>query len=440
MEPKSVSQYTTGLKNRIESTDSEWVRGEISNFVRAASRHCYFILKDSSAQIRCVLFKQRAIKNTLDLADGLEVEVFAKPTVYSPRGDLQLLVENIRLYGEGALFKQFMDLKRKLQNEGIFDVSVKRKIPFFPRTVGLVTSEHGAAVQDVISVLKRRMPLIRVIIFPTPVQGLGAGKSITEALRRATSYSELDVIIICRGGGSLEDLWGFNYEGLARAVFSCPIPIISGVGHESDFTIVDLAADLRSATPTAAAVAVSPDLADLNEQLRLCSINLGRSFQRYLQDRIQGLDYLSHRLLTPELRIKKQQESLKILRNRFSLAIQKSIQASKNKISIKAVSFRFQKSFLKIEMGKINDLSRMLKTRVFASLDEKVRKVEVSQHRLSSFNLPATLARGFSILRGSDGKIIKMISQVSVGDEISMVITDGEARALVKDVKSPTEK
>src|SRR5687768_15303751 len=276
-----------------------WVAGEISNFKRYDSGHCYFTLKDEGAQVDCVMFRTKALALDWQPADGMQVEVRACATLYEARGKFQLNVEVMRRAGLGALYEAYERLKTKLEREGLFDPARKRELPRFPRVLGIVTSPRAAALRDVLTVLKRRMPGLPVIVYPAPVQGEGAGVRIAHAVRTAGNRGECDVLIVCRGGGSIEDLWAYNDEALARAIAACPIPIVSGVGHETDFTIVDFVADVRAPTPTAAAQLASADREETCGQLRQLEKRIARFVARSLQERMQRVDYLSKRLVHP---------------------------------------------------------------------------------------------------------------------------------------------
>src|SRR5450830_1072896 len=280
-----------------------WIAGEISNFTRAASGHWYFTLKDDGAQVRAVMFRGRAQFAGFTPREGDKVEVRALVTLYGARGDYQINVEAIRRAGVGALFEAFQRLKEKLAAQGLFDPERKRAIPMFARSIGIVTSPQAAALRDVLIALKRRAPHIHIILYPTPVQGQQAPEKIAHAIRTASTRAECDVLLVCRGGGSIEDLWSFNDEGVAHAIADCSMPVISGVGHETDFTIADFAADLRAATPTAAAeLAVTPR-EDWLSQLNYRKEQLQRAMQRQLATQNQTLDWMSRRLLSPKAAI-----------------------------------------------------------------------------------------------------------------------------------------
>ena len=303
-----------------------WVSGEISNFTRAASGHWYFSLKDTNAQVRCVMFKGR--NNYVDFMprEGDNVEARATVTLYEARGDFQLTVEFIQKAGLGDLFEAFEKLKHKLQNEGLFDASHKKPIPDYAKTIGIVTSPDAAALRDVLTTLNRRNPNTAVIIYPTPVQGAGAAETIASAINLANARQEVDTLIICRGGGSMEDLWSFNEEVVARAIANTSIPTISGVGHETDFTISDFTADVRAATPTAAAELACQDASQIKQKLINLTQQLNQQIMLRLNQRAQKLDYLAQRLISPSRKLDAQTEQIKQLQNRLNHAIQHSLQ------------------------------------------------------------------------------------------------------------------
>ncbi len=283
-----------------------WVAGEISNFMRAASGHCYFSLKDAQAQVRCVMFRHKAQLHDWKPENGMQIEVRATPSFYEARGEFQLNVEAMRRAGLGALYAAFEQLKARLSAEGLFAEERKQVLPRFPRAIGIVTSPHAAALRDVLTTLKRRMPAIPVIIYPTPVQGEGAAAKIAAALATADARAECDVLILCRGGGSIEDLWAFNEEVVARAIDACNLPVICGVGHETDFTIADFVADVRAPTPTAAAQLACPNCVDLRERAVQLYHRFKRVMERALERRMQHVDGLARRLVHPGERIASQ--------------------------------------------------------------------------------------------------------------------------------------
>ncbi len=306
-----------------------WVSGEVSNFTRAASGHWYFSLKDSSAQVRCVMFKGRNSYSDFTPREGDKIEARATVSLYEARGEFQLTIESIRQAGLGDLFEAFERLKNKLQMEGLFDASLKQSIPTHPKSIGIVTSPDAAALRDVLITLNRRNPNIKVIIYPTPVQGKGAAERIASAVHIANQRHEVDTLIICRGGGSIEDLWQFNEEVVARAIAACTIPVISGVGHETDFTICDFTADVRAATPTAAAEIACQDISHLVQKLKELARQLERLFITNLQQRSQKLDFLAQRLVSPAQKLAIQIDYIKQLQNRLNNSIKHKLQLDK---------------------------------------------------------------------------------------------------------------
>ena len=305
--PCSVSDLNRRARQLLEGGIGRvHVRGEISGFTRAASGHVYFSLKDAAAQVRCALWRSKAGALAFEPKNGDAVEVRAAVTLFEARGEYQLSVESMRRAGAGALFEQFLRLKEKLAAEGLFDAERKRALPALPRGIGVVTSLQAAALRDVVTTLARRAPMIPVVLYPAPVQGEGAAAALAAAVNTAGARAAADgieVLIVCRGGGSMEDLWAFNEEVLARAIAACALPVVSGVGHETDFTIADWAADVRAPTPTAAAELASPAREDLRAQVAALALALARAAQRHLDAAQQRLDWLARALTPPSARL-----------------------------------------------------------------------------------------------------------------------------------------
>jgi len=362
-----------------------WVSGEVSNFTRAASGHWYFSLKDSGAQVRCVMFKGRNSYVDFMPKEGDKIEARCTVTLYEARGEFQLTVEFIQKAGLGALFEAFEKLKNKLSLEGLFDGASKQKIPKYPQNIGIVTSPDAAALRDVLTTLKRRNPNVGVIIYPTPVQGKGAAETIANAIHTANKRNEVDTLIICRGGGSMEDLWQFNEEIVARAIFNCDIPTISGVGHETDFTIADFVADVRAATPTAAAELACNDIAHLQQQIAQIWHRLERRMAIGLQSHAQKVDYLAKRLTSPLQQLQNQTTQLKQLQNRLMFAMQQQLQ-------------RHQQTFLRLS-NSIEQLSPQ-----------------------------AVLARGYAIVTHKD-KTVTDSAQLQIGQAVRIQLHVGEVSA-----------
>jgi exodeoxyribonuclease VII large subunit len=290
----SVSELNRQVKALLEQGLAKlWVEGEISNLARPPSGHLYFSLKDESSQIRCAWFRQRQRGPTINLENGDQVLVFGRVSIYEARGDYQLIVEQLEDAGEGELRRRFEALKKKLSAEGLFDEEAKQDLPGLPGRIGVVTSPSGAAIRDIITVLNRRFPSIPVLIYPTLVQGETAATLIADAIATAVTRDECDVLIVARGGGSLEDLWSFNEEIVARAIYECPIPVVSAVGHEVDFTIADFVADVRAPTPSGAAELVVPDQAEWLRSLNATAGRIALLGRRYLEENFQTVDWLS---------------------------------------------------------------------------------------------------------------------------------------------------
>ncbi len=365
-----------------------WISGEISNLTRAASGHWYFSLKDNSAQVRCVMFRGRNSYLDWTPKEGDKVEARAVVTLYEARGDFQLTIEFLQRAGLGALFEAFEKLKAKLQAQGLFDPTVKQSLPSHPHQIGIVTSPDAAALHDVLTTLKRRMPGIPVIIYPTPVQGKGAANQIAKAINLASERAECDVLIICRGGGSMEDLWQFNEEVVAHAIANCRIPTVSGVGHETDFTICDFVADVRAATPTAAAELVSPSRAMLLAKLNQLADQLNKSLQTLLSQKGQMLDYLAKRLTSPAQQLDHQKQQLNQIAYRLNMTIQKQLH------------------------NKQNSLQQL-------------------NQNLQHLNPNAVLTRGYAFAENKQGQIINSANQLSVGDDIKLTFGIGSADVTV---------
>ncbi len=369
-----------------------WVSGEVSNFTRAASGHWYFSLKDAGAQVRCVMFKGRNSYVDFTPREGDKIEARATVTLYEARGDFQLTVEFVQRAGLGALFEAFEKLKRKLSNEGLFDTSIKRAIPKHPKQIGVVTSADAAALRDVLTTLKRRMPNIPIIIYPTPVQGKGVAQIIANAINTANERAECDVLIICRGGGSIEDLWQFNEEVVARAIANCNIPTISGVGHETDFTICDFVADIRAATPTAAAELATPSRDALLNSIRQLKLQLTKNMQYLLNQRTQALDFLARRLISPSQQIEQQ------------------------KLQLTQAAHRLQ-----------NAIGQQLRTKQHSLL-------RLSQN-LQHLNPQAVLTRGYAFVQDTNGAIISSSAQLNKDDVVKLTFGSGSAEATISKIE-----
>ena len=416
-----------------------WIAGEISNLKRYDSGHCYFTLKDETAQVDCVMFRQKAMLLGWQPQSGMQVEVRACATLYEARGKFQLTIEVMRRAGLGALYEAYERLKSKLDREGLFDPARKRELPRFPGTVGAITSPQAAALRDVLTTLRRRAPGIRVIIYPTPVQGEGAATRIADALRVAVARAECDVLILCRGGGSIEDLWAYNDEALARAIYASPIPVISGVGHETDFTIADFVADVRAPTPTAAAQLVSPDRIEMCEQLRQLQRRLGRTLVRALESRMQHLDYLSKCLVHPGERLRNQMQHLTHLANRLCGAWKRyaegqewSVRGAARELASACPDLR------QIERERLQ-LARRLRDAARARLAASTARLQALESHLRHLNPDLVLERGYSIALDASGTVVRDAAQLSPQDELTLKLARGSAVTRVERVKGDLE-
>jgi exodeoxyribonuclease VII large subunit len=408
-----------------------WIGGEISGFTRAASGHCYFMLKDDQAQVRCVLFRTKAQLLELALRDGAAVEVRATPTIYEARGEFQLNVETVRLAGLGAFYERFARLKARLEAAGWFTPERKRALPAFPLALGIVTSLQAAALHDVLTTLRRRSPAVRIIVYPAPVQGAGAAQELAAAIAAANAHAKVDVLIVCRGGGSIEDLWAFNEESVARAVFESRIPIISGVGHETDFTICDFVADFRAPTPTAAAALAVPDLAALRRQAQGIAARCQHALARALELRMQRVDLVSRRLVHPAARIATQRDGLAALGERLARAVAQSQEGRRRNLQTRAA-----------------DISRLLRTpppaqaalggcrerwqRAGANRTAAIsQRIDASSQSLRHLNPLGVLDRGYSIVTDQAGAIVQDAGRLAVGDSLNLRFARGEAGSKV---------
>ncbi|MBC7779382.1 MAG: exodeoxyribonuclease VII large subunit [Proteobacteria bacterium] len=408
-----------------------WVAGEISNFRRYDSGHCYFVLKDAQAQVRCVMFRHRHSLLGWKPADGCEVELRAVPSLYEARGDFQLNVETMRQAGRGALYAAFERLKGRLAAEGLFAPERKRALPPFPRVVGIVTSSAAAALRDVLSVFARRAPGVRIIVYPTLVQGEHAGRQIAHAIALAGRRAECDVLIVGRGGGSIEDLWAFNEESVARALAACPIPTVSAVGHETDFTIADFVADVRAPTPTAAAVLVAPDAARWRAHLRALAGRLQRSPWRLLERQMQRLDQWSRRLLHPGARARDQQIALGDLRRRLEQAQRRQLDSAVARLERVGVALARRRPDTGPFMLGLASLATRLSrasTRRSEVVQSQLRQLAAS---LVHLNPDAVLERGYSITRDADGRVLRDAASIAAGVELDTTLARGRVRSRV---------
>jgi exodeoxyribonuclease VII large subunit len=408
-----------------------WVSGEISNFTRAASGHCYFNLKDADAQVRCVFFRSKAQFAGFALKDGLSVEVRATPSIFEARGEFQLNVETVRLAGIGALYEKFERLKARLAAAGWFADTRKRPLPKFPRSIGVVTSPRAAALRDVLTILARRWPGLCVILYPAAVQGAGAASEIAAAIDSANAHASVDVLIVARGGGSIEDLWAFNEEIVARAVVDSAIPVVSGVGHETDFTICDFVADLRAPTPSGAATLVAPDGRAVSAGLGALAARLDRAALRVLETRSQRVDGLARRLVHPAARLAQQRRDTLNLSVRLVRACHGELNAMRRRIEAargRAVWLSRQPLPQRLLVGTLGGGLR----RAAAARIERARaRLAALEQNLAHLNPRGVLARGYAIVTRADGAIVDDAARLAPGESVALAFARGSAEATI---------
>ena len=416
-----------------------WVEGELSNLSRPASGHLYFSLKDAAAQVRCALFRNRATLLRCKPAEGMQVLVRARVSLYEPRGDFQLIVEHMEDAGHGALQRAFEQLRQKLAGEGLFDPAHKKPLPAMPGIIGVVTSPSGAALRDILSVIRRRQPSARVILYPAPVQGEGAGAKLAAMIRTASARAECDVLIIARGGGSLEDLWAFNEEAVARAIHACALPIISGVGHEIDFTIADFVADARAPTPTAAAELVTPDR---NEQLRMLDTANQRLTQalRQLQENFrERLNWCDGRLqqLHPARLLRDRAQRLDEMETRLRQVLRTALQA--RNAHLKELQARLRQHSPVQRLVLLKAAAQGLRQRLaFAARQQLTtlkNRLAVAVRTLDTVSPLATLDRGYAILTDAiSGTVLISIQTIKPGQPLHARLADGRLLARVEEI------
>ena len=429
-----VAELTLAIKKLLESeVPLLWVRGEISNLVRAASGHWYFSLKDDQAQVRCVMFRHKNQLLSDPVANGRQVEVLAVATLYEQRGDFQLTVEQMRPAGLGVLYERFAQLKLKLESEGLFDTARKRPLPQYPKRIGIVTSPQAAALRDVLTTLKLRLPGVPVVLYPAAVQGVGSAEQIAAAVRSANQRAECDVLIVCRGGGSIEDLWAFNEEAVARAIAASTIPVVSGVGHETDFTIADFVADERAPTPTAAAQRVVPDRHALLRGLRDMAQHLQRAQRNRLQNAMQAVDYLQRRLVHPAQQLQRRTQQLEQLQQRMLRAHDFGRQQRQWRWQSLAQRLRAASGdFVRLQDRQANLAQRLTNAMRTAQQRHASRLENIAQH-LVYLDPKQVLARGYSMVQDAQGRVVSDAATLAVGEELRVTFAKGWARAEVKE-------
>ncbi|MFD0966301.1 exodeoxyribonuclease VII large subunit [Seminibacterium arietis] len=436
----SVSRLNQSVRGLLEREwKLIWLTGEISNFSQPVSGHWYLTLKDENAQIRCAMFRMKNSRVTFHPQNGMQVLVRGAVSLYEPRGDYQLIIDSMHPAGEGLLQQQFEALKIKLSSEGLFAQNLKKKLPHFCKTIGVVTSATGAALQDILHILKRRDPSLKVIIYPTAVQGKDAAAEIVQAIEIANRRNEVDVLIVGRGGGSLEDLWCFNEEIVARAIFCSNIPIISAVGHETDVTIADFVADLRAATPSAAAELVSRDQQELLNRILDRKQRLEIAFDRFFVLKKQQLQHLLERLKNqhPQTKLMIQKYNLQQLTHRLQQAMRYQRDKKYHKFAVLYKRLNINLLLYRIHQQQlyVSKLRVRLDSAVNKTFTAKQHQLVTTCSKLDSLSPLKVLSRGYSLVQTEKGNAITSVSQVVSGEKIYLRFVDGIVISQVEEIK-----
>lgn len=434
----SVTRLNREVKAVLEgSFPVMWVKGEISNFAQPASGHMYFSLKDANSQVRCAMFRGRNRQLKFDPQNGDEVLLQINVSLYEGRGEFQLIVEHMEPAGAGALQRAYEELKQKLNKEGLFDQASKQALPDYPNSIGVITSATGAAIRDVLHVIKRRYPIANVIIYPVPVQGDGAAAEISLMLDRVIERNEVEILLFTRGGGSIEDLWAFNDETLARKIFACPIPTVSGVGHEIDFTITDFVVDVRAPTPSAAAEIICPDLMGVKQSLQTFENQISKMIANLLNQLSMKLDYLSSKLLSSDNQIQGFKNRLNLAFNQLSNRMFIHISNQQNQLQRLQSSLSVQNPANQLKLQKLNlsttteQLTKLYQQK-FLHLQTQVKHL---QRSLDMMNPLSVLKRGYSVVTFKDGRVVQSIEQLNTGDDVDIKLSNGIASAEVTNLK-----
>jgi len=430
----SVGQLNQQAKKLLENQfRGVSVLGEISNIARPSSGHIYFTLKDEDGAIRCAMFRNQNLRLNFEPQNGDQCVLKGQVSLYAPRGDYQLIVSSMQPAGTGNLMHQFEELKKKLDSEGLFAQELKKEIPVHPKHIGVITSESTAAFQDILTTIQRRAPISQVTLIPATVQGDAAPKTLIDALQSTLNFNNLnpenafDVILICRGGGSIEDLWAFNNESLAREIFDFPLPIISGVGHEIDFTITDFVADLRAPTPTAAAELVTEYYFQLEDRLQEWKVRLGYSMQSRLGEKSQVILFASQNLKSPITMLKEQSQSLDNVEIRLTNIMQSIMSVAKQNFQLAAAQI-FQSSALQ-RFGKHEDRLKnnlnSLNSQIKNLTDKKKLMLASINSNLKAISPLAVLDRGYAIVMNENGEALKSSKDIKIGDAVNTRLADG---------------
>jgi exodeoxyribonuclease VII large subunit len=414
-----------------------WLQGEISNFACPASGHMYLSIKDIHSQVRCAMFKNKNRFLKFEPENGAEVLVRANVSLYEGRGEFQLIIEQMELAGEGGLQRAYEELKQKLFKEGLFEEEHKQTLPNMPKTIGIITSPTGAAIRDIMSVLKRRYPACNIIVYPVIVQGEGAAEQITTMLKTVEKRNECDVIILSRGGGSIEDLWAFNNETLARAIFDCSLPVVSGIGHEIDFTIADFVADQRAATPSAAAELVSPDQMHIKQTVSLQKNRLIQILQASLNTLKQNISHMEKRLPHPATQLQNHAQRLDALSARIDHSIKSTIAIQNHRLHEQQSTLNKHSPVQKLQfyIERSEQMHQRLQQATNHHYQNLNAQIQTVARALNAVSPLATLNRGYSIVQKYDNQeIVRNAKQLIPGDEVLTRFARGQAKCTVNTI------
>ena len=423
----SVSELNALAKALLEDhLAGLWIAGEVSNLTRAASGHYYFSLKDSRAQVRCAMFKGAAMRLAKPLKEGDHIEVSGKISIYEARGEFQITVNEVRRKGLGQLYEAYERLKAQLQAEGAFSAERKKPLPTRPQCIGIVTSLAAAALRDVVTTLNRRAPEIPVIVYPTPVQGTGSELQIAQAIKTASLRAECDVLIVCRGGGSIEDLWAFNEEPVVRAIEACAIPVVSGVGHETDFTLADFVADVRAPTPTGAAELVSPNRQESLHRLAQAQGRLKTVLEQRYFDASQKLDWLARQIRHPRQKLDEQRIYIHKLAQTLSYSMTQSVRAHTARFERQTQTLKHCRPDVSVYKNNIDRFQTALSHSFRQLLIHRRQSLTAQAALLEAVSPQHILERGFSVVKNTRGQVIRNADTLKQGQKLHITFADGE--------------
>ena len=423
----SVSELNALAKALLEDhLAGLWIAGEVSNLTRAASGHYYFSLKDSRAQVRCAMFKGAAVRLAKPLKEGDHIEVAGKISIYEARGEFQITVNEVRLKGLGQLYEAYERLKAQLQAEGAFSAERKKPLPARAQCIGIVTSLAAAALRDVVTTLKRRAPEIPVIVYPTAVQGAGSEFQIAQAIKTASQRAECDVLIVCRGGGSIEDLWAFNEEPVVRAIEACAIPVVSGVGHETDFTLADFVADVRAPTPTGAAELVSPNRQESLHRLAQAKGRLKTVLEQRYFDASQKLDWLARQIRHPRQKLGEQRTYIHKLAQTLSYSMTQNVRAHTARFERQTQALKHYRPDISVYRQDIDRFQTTLSHAFRQLLAQRRQSLNAQTALLEAVSPQQILERGFSVVKNTRGQVIRNADVLKQGQKLHITFADGE--------------